>query len=188
MDEIIKELRARRMEGRLASNCRAVIAHENDPSSGELANQLCRAMEREFGGDLGFEFGWWTFDRLADSKELHAAAEDAAEADLILFSVHAGNELPRPVQEWIEAGLARRRKTGGAVAILIGPAQAPRAANWPIDCYLRYLAERAAMDFWVSTPFETSEPMPDSLNTFIERAHEVSAVLEKILEQETPHR
>src|SRR3954447_3242964 len=155
MDEIIKELRAKRMKGRLASNCRAVIAHESDPASGELANQLCRSLEQEFGGNLNFEFGWWAFDRLADSKELQAAAEHASEADLILFSVHAGNELPRSVQEWIEAGLARRRKTGGAVAVLTGPAQASTGGGWPIDCYLRYLAERAAMDFWVSTPCET---------------------------------
>lgn len=147
-------------------------------------NQLCQALEQEFGGDLDFEFGWWAFDRLGDSQELHTAAEHAAEADLILLSVHAGNELPRPVQEWIEAGLARRRKRGGAVALLVGPAQRSGGAGWPIDSYLRYLAERAGMDFWVSTPCETSEPMPDSLDTFIERAGEVTAVLEKILGQE----
>jgi hypothetical protein len=188
MDEIIKELRARRLEGRLATNCRAVIAHEHDPASGERVKQLCRSLDAELGGELHFEFGWWDFGQLGDSQQLHTAAEQVADADLILLSVHAGNELPRPVQDWIEAGLARRCKHGGAVAVLLGPAHVPGESGWPLDSYLRYLAEQADMEFWASTPCETSEPMPASLDVFTARASEVTTVLENILKEETPHR
>ncbi|MDB6111358.1 MAG: hypothetical protein JWR69_3108 [Pedosphaera sp.] len=188
MDEIIKALKARRLEGRLPTNCRAVIAHEEDASSGERVRELCRALEVELGAQSHFEFGCWDFGQLGDSQQLHAAAEQAADADLILFSFHAGIELPRPVQEWIEAGLARRSKRGGAVALLIGPAQVPGESGWSSDSYLRYLAERAEMEFWASTPCETSEPMPASVDVFMERAGEVTAVLENILKQESPRR
>src|SRR4051794_4582275 len=127
MDELVRKLKARHAEGRLAGRCHTVVEHE-DAHTQAIAQAACDHLEKELGGDLSFRVCWWRFAQLNDPEKVQAAAAEAAEADLILFSFPAGSRLPRGVEAWIEASLRQRQKPAAAIAALThmtGPVRNP---------------------------------------------------------------
>ena len=94
-------------------------------------------------GDLDFDFSWWRFDYLRDPQVAEEAAAAAAEADLIVASMHGSGDVPGEVQTWFEQWLPRRRAGGGLVLIQNGEMEREPDTS----SYLRSIATQANLDF-----------------------------------------
>ena len=54
--------------------------------------------------------------------------------------------------------------------------------------FLRNLAHRAGMDYLTHMPQEMTRSLPDSLDSYTTRAHQMTGTLEQILKRPTPPR
>ena len=52
--------------------------------------------------------------------------------------------------------------------------------------YLRHAAHHGAMDYLTEVPQDISRPIPDSLDSYTERADQVTSLLDNILHQQAP--
>ena len=83
------------------------------------------------------------FDYLRDPQVAEEAAAAAAEADLIVASMHGSGDVPGEVQTWFEQWLPRRRAGGGLVLIQNGEMEREPDTS----SYLRSIATQANLDF-----------------------------------------
>lgn len=159
-------------------------------------NAQVRKMAVEFGDQLvqrfweecRFDIGWWSFAQLRSSRAAREAAAKAAEANLILMVTRPGTKLPDHVWAWIESWLPSRSEREGALVSLQRPAIAGGAESSGTVLYLRDVAHRAGMDFLTELPHTLVHSMPESLDSFSERANQVTSVLDHFLhEPAAPH-
>ncbi len=160
-----------------------MVAYEGTPSH-DRARQLCERLLNRFWGDIDFEFSWWSFDFLRDSTMANAAAQAAAEAPLLIFSLHTSAEFPSSVRTWIEASFNQREPERGALAVLMEIPDLQNAA--PKLAYLRRMAEQAHLDFLLqglSEPelIRVENPPPEEKPTGL-----VTTELKRILSPKDP--
>jgi hypothetical protein len=103
----------------------------------DLNRDRARLLEKELAHRLGqcfsFLVSWWKLKSLWHPKMLQVAADHVDHADIILFSLRSGAQLPRTVTKWIEKSLlksATRRvsllallETGGTIVPRLSPAK-----------------------------------------------------------------
>ena len=82
---------------------------------------------------------------------------------------------------WIERWLGKRREREGAIVGLVSGQTAPCATAGLKEIYLRHIAHRAGMDYLSRTTPTAPFAMPDSLDSFCNRARQVTSVLDDIL-------
>ena len=99
------------------------------------------------GSEIEFQFSWWSFDLLQETRRAENAARIAEAADLVIFSTRRGGELPPEVTAWIESWVARRAGRSGAIAALFSPPRAETAGAGGRRAYLQNVAKSAGMDF-----------------------------------------
>jgi len=153
-----------------------VVVYE-DTLTREVAVSFCDGLVQRFWAQAGFEVNWWSFEHLARHPEAQEAAGQAVDADILVFSVGSTGDVPRHIREWAEGWLRERQDREGT---LIGLAEG-RGAEGGADLYLRQLAHRAGMDYLTQLPQDLSEPMPESFDSYAERAGQVTGVLDEIL-------
>jgi hypothetical protein len=83
-----------------------VIAYESFPTGIRAKAVFDRLVER-FVSYCAFSSSMWKFDFLRLPKLRDVAANEAAEADMILFAVQRENEFPPAVKDWIDIWLPR---------------------------------------------------------------------------------
>jgi hypothetical protein len=111
----------------------------------------------------------WHFDHLADDRLLDLAAEEAAEADMIILATAAGHDLPKAVGTWLESLSAPSRASRRAlVALLHGPPGGTRPEG-PAFTYLETVARERRMAFFATTitrpeEYESLTDAPPSLH------------------------
>ena len=162
------------------SALRAVIVYEN-PALREPAIQFWQAVEKENPSVQHAPPDWCPFDLLGRPDEARRAAEQAARADLIVFSVSAEGDLPDELKLWIETWLGKRGEREGAIVGLVAQPSNPFALACFKEVYLRHIACRAGMDYLSRASPTAAKAMPDSLDAFTERAGQMSSVLDQIL-------
>jgi hypothetical protein len=123
-----------------------VVAYE-DTATRDRAIGVCDGIFAQLGAETDCEISWWRFSYLRDPDLATQAADEAAQAGLILFSTHAGAGLPTHVREWIELWASRKTTQPSALAALIGMAGDAQQGLTPIHYYLQSVASRAHMDF-----------------------------------------
>jgi len=124
---------------------RILVIYEHDLNRdrvGVLQEELTRRLGRSFK----FLFSWWKLESLLRSQMLKVATDYIGEADIVLFSLVSGGELPRTLTKWIERkfldNTARRVsllalvETGGVMVTRLSPA----------EIYLSSLSEKAGVD------------------------------------------
>jgi hypothetical protein len=159
---------------------RAVIVYENPPAR-EVASQFWQRIEQQSPGAENLDVSWWTFEVLADPVEASEAAEQAASAELIVFASGIEGELPERLKAWIESWLGKRQEREGAIVGLVRDASVPCAMPGLKEIYLRRIAHRAGMDYLSDFAPTASLAMPNSPDSFYERAVRVTSVLDEIL-------
>jgi ornithine cyclodeaminase/alanine dehydrogenase-like protein (mu-crystallin family) len=157
-----------------------VILFEDKPTR-EKAVKFCDQLVQRHWTRCEFRLTWLDFLALGDANAARDAAAKIRGADIVVFAARAEGRLPLIVTEWVEGWLANRKDHEGMLAGLIDGG--PLATGWAADkhSWLRSVAHRAGMDYLTEVPQEITRPIPDSLESFSERAELVTSVLDEIL-------
>lgn len=159
----------------------AVVVAYEDAGTRERAMAVCQGTIAQQWHGLDLDCTWWKFDFLHHPAIAKAAAEAAARADLIIYSVHAEKDLPTVVKAWIKQWLPKQTGKDGALIVLVEGGGDNNAVRAPALQYLQRIASEASMTFFVRF-FKRSEELPGcSLETISERADAVTDVLSEIL-------
>ena len=138
-----------------ANPCQFLVLYE-DAVAHDLAMEVLGGVMARFAAELAFAFSFWKVKDLNDPVSAHWAAEAAARADIILFSLPA-HDLTPETSQWLDACIQARTKVEGALALII--AEAP-SASLPVRTLLsrlQFVAHRLRMDFLPLLP-----PSPDT--------------------------
>jgi hypothetical protein len=162
-----------------------VVVHE-DTAARERAVTFCDQMIARFWDECEFEVSWCPFASLHKATSAREAAERAARADLILFSAGAEGDFPGAVKAWIEMWLGQRGEREGMLIALMEAVGEMSEREGPRHRYLRDAAHHGAMDYLTHVPQELARSIPDSIESYTERAHQITTLLDGILHQQVP--
>jgi hypothetical protein len=109
--------------------------------AGQVYDQVTEFIDREQVANNS-----WRVCDLAASQVLPDAVCAAAQADVIILSIHDGDELALNLQAWVEAWLPRRDLPVGALITLICVAEDSKASSLRARKQLEAVARRARMD------------------------------------------
>jgi hypothetical protein len=165
----------------MKTTCSIVVVYE-DTTSREKAVCFCDGLAQRFWAKAGFDVSWWSFDHLQSNESAREAAAKAVDADFVVFAVQPESDVPAHVQGWAETWLQERNDREGT---LVGLANGGHQSQEPAagHAYLRELAHRAGMDYLTQMPPSIAQPMPDSCDSYTERADRVTGVLDEILKR-----
>ena len=167
------------MEGK--QNWSVVIVYENNAAR-DHATSFCNQLVERFWTQCEFDLSWWSFEKLKQLESAADAARKAADADLIILSVRPEGDLPLETEAWIEHWLSQRSDREGALVGLLGPCASAELADKHV--FLRRIARRARLDYLTQLPETIGYPMPDSIDSYTDRAQRVTGVLDEILHQQ----
>jgi hypothetical protein len=172
----------REMQGLKAR--RVVVLYET-PVVREHALRFCEWLSREQGAGQespeASEVGWWSFQLLGDPTLASDAALKAAAAEVVIFAMHAQGDLSDEIKWWIEAWLNKRGEREGALVGLLVREETSHSMAPFREIYLRNIALRAGMDYLSHAAPTVPKAIPDSLDSFNQRAGQMTSVLDKIL-------
>jgi hypothetical protein len=164
----------------------SVVVAYDDAAAREQAVDFCDQLVKRFWARFEFDVSWWSFGLLQNEPTTTEAAEKAAQADLVILSSLREEDFPAGVKGWIESWLVRRGDREGILAGLLGLHDAESARQARKDCYLRQIAHRSAMDYLTQVPQNIWHCMPETLDSYTQRAAQVSNVLDEILHHCAP--
>jgi hypothetical protein len=129
-----------------------VVIYEDGPT-GRRAKLFCDKLVREFEDECAFSLELWSFQILAIPEFRKAAADAAAQADLVVFSLHGEAGLPARVREWIEIWSRQIFDSGPPLIALVDNPATRGSRNASTLAYLRGVAKRIGIDFFGQTVF-----------------------------------
>lgn len=163
-------------------NPKCVVVVYETPAIREHAVRFCDRFAREQESAARAEMNWWSFHLLGNSVAGHDAVQKAAVADVVIFAIDAAGDLPEEIKLWIEKWLNKRGEREGAlVGLLAREGRSHDIAPFR-EVYLRHIARRAGMDFLSHAAPTVARAIPDSLDSFSERAGQMTSVLDNILQ------
>jgi hypothetical protein len=167
----------------------SVVVVYEDAAARERAVTFCDQLVSRFWQRFEFEVGWWSFAMLEATGGAKAAAEKAVCADLIAFATDPEGDFPQPVKTWVETWLTRRGDREGMLVGLLEPVIGTGGIEGRKHYYLRHAAHHGAMDYLTQVPQDIAFPIPDSLESYTQRADQVTRLLDGILHQQAspPH-
>jgi hypothetical protein len=157
-----------------------------DPTACERAVSVCNQMANRFWAGFEFDLSWWPFAQLEDADLARDAANKAAVANVVVFAANSGGDFTLPVKAWIETWLNQRGEREGFIVGLLDPAGGAGGGEGQKHRFLRNAAHRGAMDYLTEVPQDISRSIPDSLDSYAERADQVTCLLTNILLQRPP--
>jgi hypothetical protein len=103
----------------------------------------------------------WRCDLLAANLLREQAAREAANADVIILSLHGRNELPIHVRQWLSLWLNYKEARPYALGLLLDPDAACQGAANAVSVYVRTAAEAAGAEFFRGfSDLPTTVPAP----------------------------
>lgn len=158
---------------------RIIIVHENSTAREYAMRSDLVGAEDGAGGRV---LESWSFEQLSGSTSVASdAAMKAATADLIIFAISPAGELSLEIKLWIENWIVKRSDREGAIVGLVARQASPGELACLKEIYLRHTALRAGMDYLSHVPSALAKAMPDSLESYRQRAGQVTSVLDEIL-------
>jgi hypothetical protein len=160
------------------SGCALSIAGVyQDSVTQEWGTELCRRVTR-VAGEERVQNKWYDANSLSDTAILMDAVHAAVAADVIVVSIYANNDLPLDLYVWIEAWLPRRISRVGALAAVIGTAEALDAQLHTFE-YLHAVARMGQLDF---IPQERKRPDASTRSSTKGIAHPASTTAQSLPE------
>ena len=147
MDAIMAKLRRSRL-GKESQRLTTVAASE-DASTDARVDEFCRTLAQHLGQTCQLAKQRWLLSELRVPQLRAIAATEAAEADVVIVSVHHGESLPAEVQAWIDLWLNLKRNRHMILLALFDPVY--QGVSSSMQAYLKEIAERAKMDFLVQS-------------------------------------
>jgi hypothetical protein len=120
-----------------------VIAYE-DFETGKHAMKTYDFLVEHLGQDCQFSNQMWKFDVLSIPKLREIAANDAAQADIIMVSCHGESELPNHVLQWIDSWVSAE----GNPIVLVALFDSEPAFGFGVRARLADAAKRAGIEFF----------------------------------------
>jgi hypothetical protein len=164
----------------------SVVVVYEDRTACEHAVRFCDQLVNRFWAGFEFNLNWWPFAHLEDADLAKAAAVKAAVADLIVFAANPEGDFPWPVKAWVEVWLNQRGEREGMLVGLLEPAGGTGGQEGRKHHFLRNTAHHGAMDYLTDVPQDISRSIPESLESYTERADQVTGLLTNILRQQPP--
>jgi hypothetical protein len=162
-----------------------VVVYEDDAARAR-AVAFCDQLVSRFWEKCDFDVSWWPFTAITETGSASDAALRAACADLILFSATPEGDFPLPVKAWIETWLNKRGDREGMLVGLVDPLADPVGQEGQKHSCLRNAAHHSAMDYLTQVPQDIAFSIPDSLDSYTERADQVTNLLDDILHRQSP--
>jgi len=166
----------------MKATCSVVILFE-EAQAREKAVKFCDQLVERFWAEREFNLTWLPFSALSDPDSAREAHVKAYSADMIVFATRPEIPVPPAVTDWVARCLANRRNREGTLAAVIDSGPVLQVRNSENDAWLRNLAHRAGMDYLTEVPQNIDRPIPDSLDSYSERARYVTSLLHEILHQ-----
>jgi hypothetical protein len=158
-----------------------VMVIYEDSRSRKEALQFCDQLMARFWSRAQFEIFWFSFTDLQDETAFQSALSNMVKAGLIMFAMVPEGRIPAPVREHLEMWLKQRGEREGTIIGVQDPGGLSEARMSDKYLYLRDLAHRAGMDYLTQLPDTISHPIPDSFESYSQRADQVTTVLDQIL-------
>jgi hypothetical protein len=169
----------------MKANWSVAIIYDDIPAR-EAAVKFSDNLVRRFWSECEFEVGWWSIRDLDQPESARASAEKAAKADVLVFALNPEGELADSFFTWVDLWIGKRGEREGALAGLLDPAAGPNGVATKKYLYLRSLAHRAGMDYLMQVPENMVQTIPDSIDSYAERASTRTSVLDEILTRPLP--
>jgi hypothetical protein len=150
------------------------------------ARERARRFSEHWMGQIGVEHrlqtSWWPFAVLeADANDKERAGQEVVEADLIILAARPLGVLPPGVSEWLRTWLERRGEREGVLVDLVEAGQSAGAETAEKHAFVRATAHRCGMDYLTGFPEAVPYAIPDSLDSYADRAEQMTNVLDGIL-------
>jgi len=103
-------------------------------------------LTKRLGRSFNFSVTWWSLKSLWHPKMLRVAADAVAQADIMLFALLSGGELPQSLTKWIRERLLHNTTHRVSLLALLetGGVIVPRLSS--AEIYLSRLASEAGVD------------------------------------------
>ena len=145
---------AHAMSAEPAKTCQILILSEDFPAY-EQAVSICRRILSQFSNELDFTFNCWNFTELADAQCARSATRCAANADIVLISMH-GVELPANLDQWLGFFPEQKSRADGALVLVPNGQTGEPEMIHKLLSRLRLAAEQMGKDFVSLLPAVTA--------------------------------
>jgi len=159
---------------------KSVVVIYEDSALRERAMQFCELLSAE---TPGLEMDWWSFQLLHHHSMAHSAVDRAAAADVVIFAMVSRGDLPEEIKLWIERWLNKRGQREGALVGLLHREEGWHGTASFREIYLRHAARRSGMDYLSHSAPTILHAIPDSLDSYNDRAVQMTSVLDRILQE-----
>ena len=95
---------------------KAAVVHD-DSAAGQRALNVFNRLERQPFGNMRVHPVLWRFDRLAQMLNRCRAADDLADADVIVLSLTECESVPAWIETWFDSCLKRKRATAALLLL-----------------------------------------------------------------------
>lgn len=128
-------------------NFKVVVAFD-DTATSSPALKTCEYVIQQLGSDIQVRRKIVDFNETNPQRRA-AAARDAAKADMIIVATREDDELPTPMQEWMDQWAGNRSTDEGALVAIFNRSDRSGVAPRVRD-HLASVARLAHMDFFSS--------------------------------------
>ena len=157
-----------------------VVAYE-DNETRNRALHLYDHLAQQLLDDYDFQCSWWKFDHLTNFTLRQQATDAALDANMVILSLHARQELSPAHKAWIESWASRRPHRKAALVAMIADAGRPERDAPSMVAYLQNAARLAHMDFFPHA-FDLPQPtLQRSNEQLADRAPVVAPFLQDAL-------
>ncbi len=132
-----------------------VIIYE-DSAAGTRAKHFYDRVIRELVDEYDFSLELWNFQVLAVPEIGNSAAKAAAQADIVILSMHRKAQLTVQTRDWIERWSALITENKFALVALLDQPGMNRGTVASTLNYLRKVADRKGISFYTHTTFALS--------------------------------
>jgi hypothetical protein len=132
-----------------------VILYE-DGHTGKRAKHFYDNVIRQLEDECDFNLELWNFQMIAIPEIADSTAQAAAQADLVIVSLHGKVELPDEIRNWIEEWPRLIVDRDPALVALLDKPQKRRGTAASTLAYLRSVADRYGVSFFAHTTFSTA--------------------------------
>jgi hypothetical protein len=164
----------------------SVVVVYEDAAARERAVAFCDQLVSRYWAQLEFNVSWWSFALLENVSTAEDAVAKAVCADLVAFATKPEGDFPQPVKTWVETWLTQRGDREGMLVGLLEPIVGAGRLEGQKHNYLRRAAHHGAMDYLTHVPQDISLSIPESLDSYTQRADQVTSLLDDILHQQAP--
>ena len=162
-----------------------VVAYE-DTDTRNRALHLYDTVAQQLLDDYDFQCSWWKFEHLANETLRQQAADAAVDANMVILSIRAREDLSPTHKLWIEDWISRRSPGKAALVVMIAGTTDPERDAAPAIAYLRNAARKGRMDFFTHA-FELPPPLRVvDLSTPAGHQSVTTPILQGILQHRSP--